>query len=142
MKVSARDWSFELNTGTEAIPAWTEIGGLNTFEISREHEETDTTDFASAGAAEHEVMQRGRSIKVEGFFLENADSTRDAGQQAVEDLADAVGAASRKQLRVSSPNGKTFTQKVSAAIEPVGGGNNDKTSWGATFKRSGTTTVV
>lgn len=142
-KVNARDWTFELNTGTEAIPAWTEIGGITSMTIGRESEDVDTTDFASNGVAEHEKMERGRTIELEGFFLEDTGTgTRDAGQAAVETLADAVGSASLDQLRITSPGGKTYTQKVSAELGEIGGGKNDKSSWGVSFTRSGATTVA
>lgn len=143
MKVNARDWSFELNTGTVALPVWTEIGEINTMTLSRSKEDTDTTVFDSNGNAEHEVMQRGQSFTIEGFYGENpADGVRDAGQAAVEALADATGIASLKQVRVTSPGGTTKTFLASAEVGDVGGGNNDKTSWSATFTRSGATTTA
>jgi hypothetical protein len=143
MKVNARDWTFELGDGDPAGTGevFTQIGGITSMEITQGQQETDTTDFASAGNAEHEVMERSRNITVTGHFDENpADGTRDAGQEAVETLANAVGADSLRNLRVTSPGATTWTQLVSARLGAVGGGNNDKSSWGATFVRSGATT--
>jgi hypothetical protein len=137
-KVNARDWVVEINTGTEAVPVWTQIGGLTSFTIDRNDEETDTTDFDSGGLEEHHVMQRGKTIGLEGFYLEDpADESRDPGQAAVEALAEAVGAASLKQFRFQSPAGNGRVAKFSAKLGTVGGGNNDKTSWAVELKRSG-----
>lgn len=141
-KINARDWTFEISDGS-ATPVWTEIGGINTMTIGRESETTDTTTFDSAGEAEHNVMQRGRTLELEGFFLEDpADGTRDPGQEAVETLADAVGEASLQDIRITSPGGTTWTHKMSAELADQGGGNNDKTSWGVSLTRSGATTAA
>jgi hypothetical protein len=137
-KVSARDWVVEINTGTVAVPAWTQIGGINNFVIGRNDEETDTTDFDSGGMEEHHVMQRGKTLGLEGFFKEDpANGDRDAGQEAVEAHAELVGAASLKQYRFTSPGGTGKVAMFSAKIGSVGGGNNDKTSWAVELKRSG-----
>lgn len=142
-KINARDWTFEIGDGDPGGTGevYTEIGGINTMTIGREAEDTDTTTFESAGNAEHEVMQRGRTFEVEGFYLEDvADGTRDPGQEMVETVGDAVGTNSLRNLRITSPGGTTLTQQVSVEVGDVGGGNNDKTSWSATFTRSGATT--
>lgn len=141
-KINARDWTFEISDGA-ATPVFTEIGGINTMTIGREATDTDTTTFDSAGQAEHEVMERGRTLEVEGFFLEDtSDGTRDPGQEAVETLADAVGAESLQDIRITSPGGSTWTHKMSCELGDQGGGNNDKTSWSASFTRSGATTTA
>lgn len=142
-KINARDWTFEIGDGVDPGETFTEIGGINTMTIGRESEDTDTTTFDSAGNAEHNVMQRGRTLEVEGFFLEDpADGTRDPGQQMVEALGDLVGEASLRNIRITSPAGTTWTHKMSVEVGDQGGGNNDKTSWSATFTRSGATTVA
>lgn len=142
-KVNARDWVVEINTGTVALPTWVQVGGVTSFTIGRDAEEVDTTDFDSNGIEEHQVMQRGKTITLEGFYLEDpASKGRDAGQTAVETHADEVGVASLKQYRFTSP---ALTRKValfSAKVGDVGGSNNDKTSWGVELKRSGAEAVA
>lgn len=142
-KINARDWTFELGNLAAASTTWTQIGGVTSFSVGRSSQQADTADFDSGGVDEHEVMSRGRTITVEGLFLEDpATGARDAGQSAVETLADATGDASLKQLRITSPGGTILTQKVSAELGTVGGGRNAKTSWSVTFTRSGATTAV
>lgn len=144
-KVDARAWAFAIwdPAANAGAGGYVEVGGINSMTIGRESETTDTTDFDSAGKAEHQIMQRGRTITIEGFHLEDPGTgARDSGQQLVESLAEAVGDASLQDFQITSPGGTTYTQKVSAELGDVGGGNNDKTSWSATLARSGGTTVV
>jgi len=137
-KVLARGWTFEINTGTEATPVWTPIGGINNFSISTTKNDADATSFDSGGWLEHLVASRGRQITLEGFHLEDpTDGTRDPGQEAVEELADQVGEASLGQFRITSPGGKTWTFKASADVQGPGGGNDDFASWSATLTVSG-----
>lgn len=137
-KVNARDWVVEINTGTPAVPVWTQIGGLTSFSLGHTSEKTPTTDFDSGGRSEHQVMERGGSITIEGRFLEDpANGTRDAGQAAVETLGDAVGNASLGTFRFTSPGNTAKTRKASVDLGDQGGGNNDKTSWSATLEFSG-----
>lgn len=137
-KVNARDWVTNINTGTEAVPVWTQIAGINNFVINRGTEKTPTTDFDSGGTAEHHAMERSKTLGLEGRRLEDpADGSLDPGQEAVETLADAVGVASLKQFQFISPGGTIRTAKFSAEMGGIGGGNNDKTSWGCTIERSG-----
>lgn len=140
-KINARDWTFELSDML-VTPTFIQIGGLTSFTISRSSQTADTTDFDSLGNDEHEVMSRGRTISVEGNHLEDpADGTRDAGQDEVESRAGETGSASLADLRITSPGGTIFTQSVTVELGNVGGGTNAKTSWAATFTRSGATTI-
>ena len=136
-KVNARDWTVEVRDAGDTT--WVEVGGLNTITFGREAAEVDTTDNDSAGADEHEVMSRGKTITIEGRFLEDtSNGTRDTGQARVETLADAVGASSLGKFRFTSPGGTAETwATASVQLGDVGGGHTDKTSWAATIKRSG-----
>ena len=142
-KVNARDWVVEINTGSVAVPVWTQIGGLTSIGIGRNDVDEDTTDFDSGGLEESEIMQRGKTITLSGRFLEDpANGDRDAGQEAVEAHAEAVGAASKDQYRFTSPGGTGKIAFFTAKITEVGGGNNAKTSWGVELKRTGAESVA
>jgi hypothetical protein len=143
LKILARNWLIETDTSTTATPAWTKIGGINTFTLSNDKEDTDVTDFDSAGFSEHMVAARTTEVGFEGFFLEDpADGTRDAGQQFLEDKGELVGPAAMVKIRITSPGKKGKIYTGSIAIGDVGGGNNDATSWGATMTVSGKPTKV
>lgn len=143
-KINARDIIVEVaaSDGTTFV----EVAGLNSATLNpAENEETaDTTTYASQGAYEQEVMQRGATIAVEGFLLKD-DSTgaQDPGQARVEVLGVAVAEDSVGKARFRHPvdtNWKVWNCTVSLAES--GGANNDKSSWGATFTRSGLSTTV
>lgn len=144
MKINARDWVFEVSEDpTIVTPVWAQIGGLNSFSLSNSEgeESVDTTTFESAGNAESQAMQRGASLSLEGFMDKDA-ATPDAGQASVDVLAELVGEDSLGGVRfrhVSDTDWIVWTAWVSKADN--GGGNNDKTSWGATFTRSGAATT-
>lgn len=138
-KILARHLSPELNTGTVALPVWTPIGGLNSLTFDTEKTDVDDTDFDSDGWAEHKVVQRAKSITAEGFYLEDPDTgDRDAGQEALDALGDAVGYDSTKPFRITTPGGNVIVYEVSARTNaPAGGGLNDNSGFTAELTVSG-----
>ncbi len=142
-KFLARDLTIEINTGSVAVPVWTGIGGLNTLTHSPSSTDAETTDFNSNGRSEHIKAERGESWTLAGFALEDvATGTRDAGQAAVETLANALGLASLGQFRITSPGGNTSTFMASAEVTLAGGGNNDPAAWQAALRVSGAVTYA
>jgi hypothetical protein len=149
-KYDARDWVFEIEVpAVGTTPAtWTEIGGINSWELdpSANSETTDDTTFRSAGQYEGHVAQRGGSIALEGFYeVDDAnDTVRDPGQARVDALAELVGRASLGRFRFRHDAQTSWTVWGRAYVEPgsQGGGNNDNTSWAATVTRSGAATTV
>lgn len=140
-KILARNWKIEIGSAL-VTPTWTTIKGLNSFTISNDKEDADTTDFDSGGYSEHIVAGRSHDISFEGFYIEETAGARDPGQAAVETAAEKIGAAAILPLRMTSPGGKVRQFNGSFAIGDVGGGINDPTSWGASFTPSGPPVVV
>lgn len=146
IKFNARDMIIEVSDGATPTPAWTEIAGLNNFEVdpTESEEMVDTTTFSSAGNAEGEKMQKGAKITVEGFVI--GDSTTgepDAGQALVEAWHEDLGPDSIGQLRfrhVLQDDWKVWN--ATCSLQSQGGENNDKSSWGAEFIRSGASSTV
>lgn len=153
IKYSARDCEFEiedfLTPGT-----WTAIrtaqggsgeGGINTFTVSHEYETTDTTTFGSAGRAESQVMQEGKTIVLEGFRLKDPTTgDLDAGMALVELQAARLGTDSLCGFRFAAPGDTTWEVWADAHFQlgDQGGGNNDKVSWSVTVTRSGPSTTA
>lgn len=141
VKVLARHLKPEINTGTDALPVWVAIGGLNTLGFSTSKTDTDDTDFDSDGEAEHKVAARARSITFDGFYKEDPTTgDRDAGQEALITLADAIGYDSLKPFRITTPGGNTVEYSVSARVDgPVGagGGLNDNSKFSGELTVSG-----
>lgn len=139
VKILARHLSPELNTGTVLLPVWTPIGGLTSLTFDSDKTDVDDTDFDSDGWAEHKVAQRANSISFEGFYKEDpVTGDRDAGQEALLALADAVGYDSLKPFRVTTPGGNVTIYQVSAKVNaPSGGGLNDNAGFGGELTVSG-----
>jgi len=147
MQINARDWIFEVSEDPSIVtPVWAEVGGVESFTLSNSEgeESVDTTTFESAGNAESQAMQRGAALSIEGKIKRAVDGvTPDAGQAAADALAGLVGEASLGGVRfryVDDTDWTVWTSWVSKGDN--GGGNNDKTSWSATFTRSGAATTV
>lgn len=142
-KYNARDVDFQiedfLSPGT-----WITIGGLNTFSKSHEEETADTTTYASQGQAESQKMQLGKQLQLEGLRLrDNVTGAIDPGQAKVEGLSERLGEDSLGRVRFSHKNDTTWeVWTAHVNLGDQGGGNNDKTSWSATFTRSGASTSV
>lgn len=139
VKILARNLAGALNTGTTAVPVWTPIGGLTSLTFDSDKTDTEDTDFDSAGYAEHKVVQRAYSIKLEGFYKEDpVTGSRDAGQSALMALADAIGYDSLKPYRVTTPGGNVTIYQVSAKVNsPAGGGLNDNAKFDVDLTVSG-----
>lgn len=145
-QINARDWTFEVSEDpTVATPVWTEVGGVDSFTLSNSEgeENTDTTTFASQGNAESQAMQRGAKLTVEGKYVKDAAGVQDAGQVSVSNMAGKVGEASLGGVRFRHTTDTEWTVWTAwASLGDNGGGNNDKTSWGASFTRSGAATTA
>jgi hypothetical protein len=141
-KVNARDIIVEASDGA-ATPTWVEIGGLTSVTINEgENEETaDTTTYASRGAHEQDIMQRGATMSLEGLRLaDDVTGALDPGQaQVVENAGlDRVGVLSHSIYRFRWPMDAEWTVwDATTSLGERGGGNNDKVGFAATLTRSG-----
>lgn len=144
VKIIARDYKFEINTGTDAAPVWTNIGGINSFSFEPSKNDVDMTDFDSQGFGETQVSSRSYSMTLDGIRKEDVtDGTRDPGQDAVETLGEGIGSASLGSIRFYhklSMKGKQFT--ASANVTGPGGGNDDPAGWSVEFTVSGPVTNI
>lgn len=144
-KYNARDVAFQIQDPSSG--SWVALapGGINTFSRGHSEKETDTTTFASGGDAESLVMERSKTLKLEGFHLiDQATGLLDAGQQLVETLADQKGTASLGGFRYAAPGATVWTvwANATAKLGDIGGGNNDEAGWSVTMTRSGPTTTA
>ncbi|MFM9613915.1 phage tail tube protein [Streptomyces niveiscabiei] len=145
--IDARGWVFEVEDAD--TDAWLPIAGINTFAHNPgENEETvETTVFESDGAYEQDVMQRGASLNVEGQYrIDKTTRAQDPGQAYIDHVwTNRLGFESRGRVRWRHESQAQWVV-WEATVTPgeQGGGNNDKTSWSASFTRCGlpTTAVV
>lgn len=145
MQINARDWVFEVSEDpTIATPVWAQIAGLESFELnsSEDEEVADTTTFESGGVRESQPLQRGASLQVQGKIKRTA-TVQDAGQVSCDNLAELVGDAALGGVRfrhTSDTDWTVWNAWVSKGNN--GGATNEKTTWSATFHRSGAATTA
>lgn len=134
VRVLAREWTIQVKNSSSVF---VDVGGINTFTFGGGKTDADTTGFDSEGWAEHLVVQRGRTLTIGGFFLEDSVGARDPGQAVIDGLASKIGAEAIGDFKLTTPGGKVW--EFSGSVEPadVGGGTNDVTSWGATITVTG-----
>ena len=137
-KVNAENWTVEILT--TAPDTYTTIKGLEDFDISRNVTRADTTDFESEGAEENRVIRRGKTITLNGHYLEDeSDGSRDPGQEALEGATEEVGAAAEKTIKMTSPGGTVFTFNATVQVG-TSGNKNDVTKFAYELVRTGATT--
>lgn len=140
-KQLARDFVFELNTGTVGSPVWVTVSAVNNWSHKPEKNDADTTTFDEAGWKTHLPASRGNSYTVEGLYKEDADTgDRDAAQTAMESWAAGIGPDGLWQFRITSPGGNTWTFIGSATLTNGGGGNDDPAAFSAEVTVSGAVT--
>ena len=135
-KVLSRDFKISVNTGSEAVPAWTQIMGLGDdgIAISPSSSDVDFSDASDGGWEKPVIIRRGYSVALKGDRMEATDGTRDPGQAAVEAVQDEMGLPGLLQFKIASPatTPETLTFKASVEATPFGG--SDKSSWEASLK--------
>ena len=144
-KILARDIIIQVESSV--TNTWFTVEGLTsaTPNPGEDAEDTDVTDFQSAGRPEFLPTQRGASLGMEGWkILDSITGDPAPGQGRLELLADTLGYAGIARLRFRQPLETTW--KVWNAVftpgEIGGGGNNDAGGWNMTAKRSGASTTA
>lgn len=144
-KYNARDCSFQIQNPGDGTWAAIAPTGINTFSRDHSEKETDTTTFASGGDSESMILERTKTMKLEGFeLIDPATGALDVGQALVATLAEGKGPASLGGFRFAAPFATQWTvwAQATAKLGSLGGGNNDEGSWSVTMTRSGSTTFA
>jgi hypothetical protein len=141
-KYNARDVIFQAQDPGTGL--WVQINGLKTFSKGRAEVETKTTNFASGGNSESQIMERTKTMKLEGErYKDTGTGVLDPGQQLVETLADQVGDASVGGFRFAAPGDTTWeVWQATAKLGDEGGDENAKVSWSVTYTRTGASTTA
>jgi hypothetical protein len=135
-KVLSRDFKIYANTGTEAVPVWTQVKGLadDGIAISPSSSDVDFSDADDAGWEKPVIIKRGYSVALKGDRLEAPDGTRDPGQAAVEAMQDQMGLDGLLQFKIASPATTPETLIFKASVEATPFGGSDKSSWEASLR--------
>lgn len=143
-QIAARNWIFEIRTDTDP-DVYVEIIGLTGFTLNRgENEEVaDLTTFDEDGQYTEAKMQRGATLELSGRWKTDGAGARNAGQQAVDDLAGQMVYASQGRIRFRHVDDTDWTVwDATATPGEVGGENNDMTAWAVTLTRCGAATTA
>lgn len=144
-KIPARDFILQVQAADGVT--WLGIGGLKMITVNPadQGKSTDTVTFDSLGQYEELKMQRGASLKIEGYMLkDHLTGVQNTGQLRCEVLGAAVAYASLGSIRFRHPADTLWKVWATATFELAdqGGGNNDVTSWKLTVMRSGASTTA
>lgn len=140
-EIPARDFTFELNTGTVATPTWVQIKGMVSWSNSPTTVRANTQTNEDGGRQNAYVSSRGDSFTLTGRRQEDpATGDRDPGQEAAEAWAQEVGPDSQKQFRMTSPGGNVLTFLATAEVTRGGGGEDDASTWQLQITASGAIT--
>jgi len=102
-KIKGNDVYLKVNTGTEASPVWTKVGGQKDATFDRGAGTIDITDKDSQGWEENLPGLRNWSISFDAFIIED-----DAGFLEIEDSFDNQA---QKQFQIITP-GHTYQGKA------------------------------
>lgn len=115
----------EVNTGTEATPAWTVVRGLSRIELPITAEEVDVSDFDSEGWSDSLTTFRSWSVNVEGFdgFTGPGETpVDDPGQLALKNKGLLTGYDAYADVRMyRTDNQKGYSGRVSVNWSGAGG---------------------
>lgn len=137
-EIPARDFTFELNTGTVAVPVWTAVTGLISWSNSPTTVRANTQTWEDQGRQNAYVSSRGDSFTLTGRRQEDpVTGARDPGQEAVEAWAQEIGPASQKPFRITSPGGNIIAFDATAEVTRGGGGEDDASTWQVQLTASG-----
>lgn len=144
-KINARDIIIEVETAV--TDTWTGIRpGLTSATINKsENEEAaDTTTYGSEGEYEQEIMQRGATMEVAALMLQDdVTGDLDEGQARVEVLGTLKGVESLGRIRFRHPVSTEWTiWTCTVSVGEQGGETNAKTTWNATFTKSGASSTA
>jgi hypothetical protein len=127
-------------TGLMADADFIPIEHITSLGPTRTEATRDTTDFDDAGEDSSVIVSRGQTFALSyNYYADPATGARPPGQEALEALADEIGAAGIGQFMYEPYTGgdvRIFNAHVSGASGP-GGGTNEVGTVSATLTKTG-----
>jgi hypothetical protein len=143
--ILTRQSKLEINTGTDATPVWTPIGGLTSLNYDSPATIAEGNHFGSGGWNSSLKSRQGLVFNAGAMYLvDAATGARDPGQEAAELISRQIGTAGLKKYRFSdgSTGGKTITITGHTQANFTGGGVDDNAGWTATVTATGAPTFA
>lgn len=96
-----RKWYLDVNTGTDAIPAWTGVFGVQEFKPLNSPTVQDSSDFDGEGFKSSAVtaLEWGIELKVARKVQASTPTSYDPGQEKLRAVSNVVGAGNRVGVR-------------------------------------------
>lgn len=122
----ASAWRLDVNTGTPAVPVWTQVKGMSSLKETIDSTMEDDSDFDDPEWGSDEVTQRKWKIETEGKRKRDADNDvtfiPDPGQEFVRQAGNRVGVGSGIEIRYYRRDGSPDAWQGHVNVQPGGGG--------------------
>ncbi|MGH3745811.1 MAG: phage tail tube protein [Micromonosporaceae bacterium] len=125
----AKEWRLDVNTGTVALPTWTQVKGMSQFKETIDDSTEEDDDFEGEGWGSDVITQRKWKLECEGRRKRDDTTptfTPDAGQQKILDLGNIVGFEATAQIRYYRRDGSPDAWEGNASVSYKGGGGGVK----------------
>lgn len=127
------DILIKVNTGTEAVPVWTNVGGQRGATLSESADTIETTHKASGGYKEYEYGYGDWTISCDGLYIEN-----DAGYEA---LVTAMRTKAKVKARWVEANGDTYEGTALVTSRDLEGPYDGEATYSIELQGSGAPTI-
>lgn len=122
----ASAWRLDVNTGTSAAPAWTQVKGMASFKETIDSTMEDDSDFDDPEWGSDEVTQRKWKLETEGKRKRDDSSEvtfiPDPGQEFIRRAGNRVGVGSGIEIRYYRRDGDSQAWQGHVNVQPGGGG--------------------
>lgn len=122
----ASAWRLDVNTGTLAVPVWTQVKGMSSFKETIDSTMEDDSDFDDPEWGSDEVTQRKWKLETEGKRKRDDSSDvvfiPDPGQEFIRRAGNRVGVGSGIEIRYYRRDGAPDAWQGQVNVQPGGGG--------------------
>lgn len=141
----ARDWRLDVNTGTVAVPVWTQVRGVSAFTPTITPTTQDDSDYDSGGWGSTTKTMLAWSISATLLRkVSVVDGARDPGQEALREASDQFSDAGIVHVRwyEREVGGEAYSGSAQVNWEPQGGDTTALKSVNVTLLGQGARTVI
>ncbi|MGV8846372.1 phage tail tube protein [Tessaracoccus sp.] len=95
-----RKWFLDVNTGTDAVPVWVGVFGIQDFKPTTDNSEGDTSDFTSGWkGTQKTALGWANEVKLKRASTAASATAYDPGQEALRTKGGQLGVAGRVSCR-------------------------------------------
>lgn len=113
-------WRLDVNTGTTAVPVWTQVRAVNSFSPNVNYTTQDASDFDTGDWGSDAVTQRKWQAAAV-LLRKHASGVYDPGQEALRQAADDVDLVEVRFYDRSTPAGEAYQGTALVQWAPQGG---------------------